>query len=71
VYVAPGELDGAIESYEKLLGVECDMYMSIPPDPADARGGLTLATVGGFLILEGTPEQLAPFWTTAGRTSSG
>jgi predicted enzyme related to lactoylglutathione lyase len=61
-----GELDGAIEFYEKLLGVENDMYMSIPPDPADPRGGLTLATVGGFLILEGSPEQLAPFLATAG-----
>jgi predicted enzyme related to lactoylglutathione lyase len=66
VYVAPGELDGAIAFYEKLLGVENDMYMSIPPDPADPRGGLTLATVGGFLILEGSPEQLAPFRATAG-----
>jgi predicted enzyme related to lactoylglutathione lyase len=64
VYVAPGELDGAIQFYEKLLGVENDMYMSIPPDPADPHGGLTLATVGGFLILEGSPEQLAPLWAT-------
>jgi predicted enzyme related to lactoylglutathione lyase len=66
VYVAPGELDGAIEFYEKLLDVENDMYMSIPPNPADPGGGLTLATVGGFLILEGSPEQLAPFWATVG-----
>jgi len=66
VFVAPGELDGAIEFYEKLLGVESDMHMSLPPDPADPGGGLTLATVGGFLIFEGTPEQLAPFWLTVG-----
>jgi predicted enzyme related to lactoylglutathione lyase len=66
VYVAPGELDGAIEFYEKLLGVESDMYMSIPPEPADSRGGLNLATVGGFLILEGSSEQLAPFRATVG-----
>jgi catechol 2,3-dioxygenase-like lactoylglutathione lyase family enzyme len=66
VYVAPGELDGAIEFYEKVLGVESDMYMSIPPDPADPRSGLTLATVGSFLILEGSPEQLAPFRATVG-----
>ena len=66
VYVAPGELDGAIQFYEKLLGVENDMYVSIPSDPADPYGGLTLATVGAFLILEGSPEQLAPFWTTVG-----
>jgi predicted enzyme related to lactoylglutathione lyase len=66
VYVAPGELDGAIEFYEKMLGVENDMYMSIPPDPADPRGGLTLASVGGFLIIEGSQEQLAPLRETAG-----
>jgi predicted enzyme related to lactoylglutathione lyase len=66
VYVAPGELDGAISFYENLLGVENDMYMSIPPDPADPRGGLTLATVGVFLILEGTPEQLALYRATVG-----
>jgi predicted enzyme related to lactoylglutathione lyase len=66
VYVAPGELDGTIEFYEKLLGVDSDMYMSIPPDPADPRGGLTLAAVGGFLILEGSPERLAPFRATVG-----
>jgi predicted enzyme related to lactoylglutathione lyase len=66
VYVAPGEIDAAIGFYEKLLGVENDMYVSIPPDPADSHGGLTLATVGSFLILEGSAEQLAPFWATAG-----
>jgi len=60
VYVAPGELDDAIEFYEKVLGVDCDMYMSIPPDPADPSAGLTLAAVGSFLLLEGSPEQLAP-----------
>jgi pentatricopeptide repeat protein len=66
VYVAAGELDGAIEFYEKMLGVENDMYMSIPSDPADPEGGLTLATVGGFLIIEGSQEQLAPLRETAG-----
>ncbi len=66
VYVEPGELDGTVEFYEKLLGVESDMYLSTPPDPADPWGGLTLATVGGFLILEGSQEQLAPLWTTVG-----
>jgi predicted enzyme related to lactoylglutathione lyase len=66
VYVAPGQLDGAIEFYEKVLGVDCDMYMSIPPDPADPSAGLTVAVVGGFLILEGSPEQLAPHRATVG-----
>jgi len=66
VYVAPGELDGAIEFYEKLLGVDSDMYMSIPPDPAEPGGGLTLAAVGGFLILEGRPERLAPLRSAVG-----
>lgn len=61
-----GELDGAIEFYAKLLGVESDMDVSSPPGPADPRSGLTLATVGGFMILEGSREQLAPFRTTAG-----
>src|ERR1700727_229505 len=51
VYVEPGELDGTIEFYEKLLGVECDMYTSIPPDPADPRSGLTLATGGSRTVL--------------------
>lgn len=66
VYVAPGEPDRAIEFDEKLLGVDSDLYLSIPPDPADPRGGLTLAAVGSFLILEGSPEQLAPFRAAAG-----
>jgi predicted enzyme related to lactoylglutathione lyase len=65
VYVAPGELDDAIEFYEKVLGVECDMYISIPPDP-DPSVGLTLAAVGSFLILEGSPEQLAPHQAAIG-----
>jgi catechol 2,3-dioxygenase-like lactoylglutathione lyase family enzyme len=60
VYVAPGEIDSAIEFYEKVLGVACDMYMNFPPDPPDSSAGLTVAAVGGFLILEGSPEQLAP-----------
>ena len=48
VYVAPGELDGTISFYERLLGVDSDMYMSIPDDPADPDGALTCASVGGF-----------------------
>lgn len=66
VYVEPDELDGAISFYEELLGVESDMYLSIPADPADLAGGLTIAAVGCFLILAGTQEQLAPHWTTVG-----
>jgi predicted enzyme related to lactoylglutathione lyase len=64
VYVTPGELDRSIEFYEKVLGVDCDMYMSIPADPADPTAGLTIAAVGSFLILEGSPAQLAPHWAT-------
>jgi predicted enzyme related to lactoylglutathione lyase len=66
VYVGPGEMDGAIEFYEKVLGVDCDMYMSIPPDPADPTVGLTVAIVGGFVILEGSQAQLAPQRVTVG-----
>ena len=64
VYVAPGDLDGTISFYERLLGVDSDMYMSIPDDPADPEGALTCAAVGGFLILEGSPERLTPLRAT-------
>jgi predicted enzyme related to lactoylglutathione lyase len=66
VYVAPGQMDAAVEFYEKVLGVDCDIYMSVPPDPADPGAGLTVAAVGGFLILEGSPEQLAPHRAAVG-----
>ena len=42
------------------------MYMPIPSRDGDPRGGLTLAAVGGFLILEGSPSQLEPFRDTVG-----
>jgi predicted enzyme related to lactoylglutathione lyase len=59
-------MDAAVEFYEKVLGVDCDMYMSIPPDPADPSTGLTLAAVGGFLIVAGSAEQLAPHRAVVG-----
>ena len=44
VYVAPGEMDDAIEFYEKVLGVDCDMYLSIPPVPAEPSAGFVFSS---------------------------
>lgn len=60
VFVAPGELAAAIESYEELQDVEVDAVFPYP------EVGLRLAMVGAFLLLEGDDEQLAPFRRTTG-----
>ncbi|MFD9861502.1 VOC family protein [Streptomyces alboflavus] len=60
VYTPPGTLDSVTAFYERLLGVERDMYFTYP-----ARE-LTLAVVGSFLLVEATEEVLEPFRATDG-----
>lgn len=52
------DLDSAVDFYEKLLGVKCDLrflYREV---------GLELASVGQFLLLCGSAEALKPFHDT-------
>ncbi|AZM53133.1 hypothetical protein DMA15_11455 [Streptomyces sp. WAC 01529] len=60
VYTGPGTLDTVAASYERLLGTERDMWFTYP------EKNLALAVVGGFLLIEGTEETLAPFRATNG-----
>lgn len=60
VFTGPGTLDSVTVFYEQLLGVERDMWFTYP----DLE--LALAAVGGFLLIEGTDESVAPFLSTAG-----
>jgi uncharacterized glyoxalase superfamily protein PhnB len=60
VFVAPGELENAVEFYERLQGVGADGGFPFP------EVGLRLAMVGAFLLLEGSDEALAPFRSTTG-----
>lgn len=55
VFVEPGRLAPAVEFYERLLGVECDMRMPYP------QRRLRLAAVGGFLLIDGDAEATHPF----------
>ncbi|CCH34270.1 VOC family protein [Actinosynnema sp. NPDC047251] len=59
-FVQPGTLDDAIGFYERLLGVEADLRTPYP------EKGLSLATVGAFLIIEGDDETTRPFRATHG-----
>ena len=60
VFVEPGRLGPAVDFYERLLGVECDLRMPYP------RRRLRLAAVGGFLIIEGDAEATRAFRPTTG-----
>lgn len=60
VFTPPGALEEVTASYERLLGVERDMWFTYP------EKGLALAAVGGFLLIEGTDEAVAPFRSTSG-----
>ncbi|UCM88247.1 VOC family protein [Streptomyces marincola] len=58
VFIEPGAYDEAVVFYERLQCVT-----------ADARfvfGRLRLATVGAFLLIEGSDEDLRPFRSTTG-----
>ncbi|MFI6688118.1 VOC family protein [Streptomyces sp. NPDC050485] len=55
VFTGPGTLGGLTRFYEEVLGVERDMWFSYP------EKGLALATVGGFLLVEGADHDVAPF----------
>jgi len=58
VFVGPGELESSVRFYEDLQGVAADGGFPFP------EAGLRLAMVGAFLLIEGTPEALAPFTST-------
>lgn len=60
VFVPPERWAETTAWYEKLLGVSRDMVM---PYPAKQ---LILSSVGGFLIIAGTDEALAPYRGTVG-----
>ncbi|KUL53730.1 MULTISPECIES: hypothetical protein [unclassified Streptomyces] len=60
VYTGPGTLDALAASYERLLGVERDMWFTFPAKR------LALAAVGPFLLVEGAEETLAPLRATHG-----
>ncbi|TGA92100.1 VOC family protein [Streptomyces sp. MZ04] len=60
VFTGPGTLESVTAFYEQLLGVERDMWFTYPDL------SLGLAAVGGFLLIEGTEESVAPFRATAG-----
>lgn len=53
-YVEPGMLDKTIGFYEQAQGMTCERRVKI------VETGVEAAKVGGFLILAGTDEQLAP-----------
>lgn len=59
-FVGPGTLADSIAFYEGLQDVEADAVFPYP------EVGLRLATVGAFLLLEGTDEALEPFRGTTG-----
>ncbi len=58
VFLAPGTLEESTGFYEKLQGVAADGRFDF--------GTLRLATVGAFLLIEGSDEDLAPFRSTTG-----
>lgn len=60
VFLPPGGLGDAIAFYEDVQDVAVDAIFPYP------EAGLRLATVGGFLLIEGSDELLAPFTSTTG-----
>ncbi len=60
VFLERGQLDAGVAFYERLQGVEADARFSFPAK------NLRLATVGGFLLIEGSEEDLRPFRSTTG-----
>ncbi|MFJ6568139.1 VOC family protein [Streptomyces sp. NPDC091292] len=60
VFTGPGTLEEVTAWYERLLGVDRDMWFTYP------ERGLALAAVGGFLLIEGVEETVAPFRATTG-----
>lgn len=52
------DLDSAVDYYEKLLGVKCDLRFLY------SEVDLELASVGQFLLLCGSEESLKPFRDT-------
>ncbi|MEV0682020.1 VOC family protein [Actinosynnema sp. NPDC050436] len=59
-FTPPGTLEQTVGFYERLLGVEADLRTPYP------EKGLSLATVGAFLIIEGEEEVTGPFRATHG-----
>ncbi|MFI9816098.1 VOC family protein [Saccharothrix variisporea] len=59
-FVPPGGLADAIGFYERLQDVEVDLRFDYP------EKGLSLATVGAFLLIEGDAETTTPYRATHG-----
>ncbi|MBP2338470.1 putative enzyme related to lactoylglutathione lyase [Saccharothrix coeruleofusca] len=59
-YVPPGGMEDAIAFYERLLGTPVDLRAPYP------EKGLSIATVGAFLLIEGDEETVEPFRATHG-----
>ncbi|WP_329116736.1 hypothetical protein [Streptomyces sp. NBC_01353] len=55
VFTGPGTLEDLAAHYERVQGVERDMWFTYPAKR------LALAVVGGFLLIEGEPAALEPF----------
>ncbi|MFJ8308463.1 MULTISPECIES: VOC family protein [unclassified Streptomyces] len=55
VFTGPGTLEELTVFYEEVLGIERDMWFTYPAK------GIALAAVGGFLLIEGSDEAVAPF----------
>ncbi|WP_189968670.1 VOC family protein [Streptomyces violascens] len=55
VFTGPGTLEELTRFYEEVQGVERDMWFTYPAK------GLALAAVGGFLLVEGSDDAVAPF----------
>jgi len=60
VFIQPGELARSIDFYERLQSTQVDAKFTFPEKE------LALAVVGGFLIIEGSEQALAPFRSTTG-----
>lgn len=60
VFVGPEELEATVASYERVQGVERDAVFDL------AGAGLSLVSVGAFLVIAGSAADLAPFRATVG-----
>ena len=54
LYVASDQLERTVTFYEKLQGKSCERRLSFP------EMGIEVAVVGGFILLAGSEQALAP-----------
>ena len=58
IFLNPSEMDNSIAFYEKLLRQKCKLRFKYPEKELD------LASVGSFLLISGSPDNLKPFTDT-------